>query len=259
MNLVNKEYHKRARVLLENWQDRGVFPPKLSGLSETISPEILNLYLLKADASISEVNKLCKEARKYHIKKVCVNPALVARASQFTESDIDVVTVVGFPLGANHPRTKIAEAELAMSQGVKAIELVLNTGLLKTSNFQEVFEEIRAVRYACPEADLTVILETALLDPLHIIIGCMLCREAGVDQVKSATGFQKADLKVEDVSLMRFVLGEDLDVIAAGHVVSEESVLLYLKAGATHVSIEYLGPDNPLQGILDSSDHSVNE
>ena len=257
MNLVNKEYHKRARVLLENWQDRGVFSGDFTEPSDQELASIISLCLLKADVSISEANKLCKEAREYGLKSVCVNPALVEHAVQFASGEIPVNTMVGFPLGANHPQIKVAEAEMGVRQEVSGLEMVLNIGLLKTSNFQEVFEELRAVRYSCPEADLTVILETSLLEPMQIIIACMLCREAGVDDVKTSTSFMDTEVNVDDISLMRFVLGEDLGVVASGRVLSRETCMTCLKAGATRLSIDYLSPGKPLGDILSASDQTV--
>ena len=257
MNLVNKEYHKRARILLENWQERGVFLDDFIEPSDGDLASCISLCLLKPDASISEANSLCKQAREYSLDSVCVNPALVEHTVRFASDDFPVNTVVGFPLGANHQQIKVAEAELGVSQGVSGLEVVLNTGLLKTSNFQEVFEELRAVRYSCPESDLTVILETSLLEPLQIIIACMLCREAGVDDVKTSTGFIQGDSVVEDVSLMRFVLGDDLGITASWGLNSREICMTYLQAGATRLSVDYLSPGKPLSAILNISDQAV--
>ncbi|NQV49105.1 MAG: deoxyribose-phosphate aldolase [Candidatus Marinimicrobia bacterium] len=259
MNLVNKEYHKRARILLENWQDQ---PDSRAGFMEPSSASLaaaIDLFLLTADTSISEINKLCKDALVQNVAGICVNPVHVERCVQLLDGKMPVTCVVGFPLGASHPKTKVFEAELAVSQGARALELVLNRGLLKTSNFQEVFEEIRAVRHACPESNLTVILEAGQLDPLEIIIACMLCREAGVDDVKSATGYSDAGTSTEAVSLMRFVLGEDLGVIAGEMSPDRGKVLAFLKAGATRLSLNFSAAGGTLSGFIDDSDLVVNE
>lgn len=259
MNLVNKEYHKRARVLLENWQNSGGF---LTGINvpeaETLAGRV-EFSLHTADASISEVNKLCKSAREFALAGISVNPAHVERCVQILGEDLAVGTVVGFPLGANHPQIKVAEAELAVNHGAINISMVLNIGLLKTSNFQEVFEELRAVRNACPEADLTIILETALLEPLQVIIACMLSREAGADAVMTSTDFSSIGATPENVSLMRFVLGDDLDVVASGGIKDRESVLNLLKAGATCLSLTFSSSDVSLYGLTRHSDRTVNE
>ena len=125
--------------------------------------------------------------------------------------------------------------------------------------FQELFEELRAVRYACPEIDLTVILETAVLEPMQIIIGCMLCREAGVDDVMTSTGFSTSGASAENVSLMRSVLGDDLGVIASDITISSETILEMLKAGATGLSLSFSSSNEALSGLLSEPDQSVDE
>ena len=254
MNLVNKEYHKRAKTLLDNWQDdrgdkKGFDLPE----DETL-PALVELSLLAADASISEVNKLCKIAREVSVASICVNPSHVQRCVQVLGDAIPVGTVVGFPLGANHTKIKIAEAELAFAQGAKHLNVVINIGLLKTSNFQEVFEELRSVRYACPDVDLTVILETALLEPLQIIIASMLCREAGADAVMTSTGLANSGATQEDVSLLRSVLADDLDVVASGGIGSRESMVGLFEAGASRLTIEFSVEDDTLSGLIKHTD-----
>ncbi len=257
MNLVNKEYHKRARILLENWKNNSVVLADWAEPDPETLKQSMNLCLFKADASISEVNKLCKEAKAHNVSYVTVTPAHVERCVRFSDGKLAVAAFVGFPLGANHPEAKVFEAALAATHGAQALELVLNVGLLKTSNFQEVFEELRAVRYACPEVDLTVIIETGLLDPIQTIIGCMLCREAGIDDVKTATGLTDLENQAQNVSLMRFVLGEDLGIIASGGIESREMALKCLQAGASGLCMEYLAPGKPLMDILNLTDPAV--
>jgi len=217
----------------------------------------LELSLLTADASISEVNKLCKTARDYALAGICVTPTHVQRCVQLLGDDLVTGTVVGFPLGANHPDIKVAEAQLAVSHGAIRLNVVLNIALLKTSNFQEVFEELRALRYACPTADLSVILETGLLDPLQIIIGCMLCREAGVDDVMTSTGYSPSGATLENISLMRSVLGDDLGVVASSGSHTRENCLKLLQAGATRVTLEFFRADEVLSRLTKHSDPPV--
>lgn len=235
MNLVNKEYQKRARILLENWQDRGVFsdtfePPTAEALAAMIDHTVL-----KPDASISQVNTICKEAREHKFASVCVNPVHVERGVANLGDDVSVCTVVGFPLGANHSDIKAAETALAVKQGAQEIDMVINVGLLKTANYQEVFEDIKAVRLACPDAELKVILETCLLDEMEIIVACLLCREAGADYVKTSTGFSTGGATAENVSLMRFVVGDDLGVKASGGIRNYDDALTMVKAGASRL------------------------
>ncbi len=250
MNLVNKEYHKRARTLLENWEDsRNVSTGFELAPDKTLATSI-ELNLLTAEASISEVNKLCKLAREYGVAGICVNPVHVERCVEVLGTDIPVGTVIGFPLGANHPQIKVAETALAVEHGARNISVVINIGLLKTSNFQEVFEELRSVRYACPETDLTIILDTSLLEPLQIIIACMLCREAGADAAMTSTGFSSKEATEADVSLMRSVLGDDLDVVASGGRRDRDGLIGLLKAGASRLTVGFSSTDDTLPDII---------
>ncbi len=113
--------------------------------------------------------------------------------------------------------------------------MVLNVGLMKTANFQEVFEDIKAVRLAAADGLLKVILETCLLSKEEIVIACMLCREAGADYVKTSTGFSSGGATAEDVSLMRFVVGEDLGVKASGGIRNRQDAMTMVKAGASRL------------------------
>ncbi len=259
MNLVNKEYHKRARVLLENWQDSEAHSGNFERPANDTLAAILDLSLLSADASISEVNKLGKFSRENGVAGIVVNPSHVERCVQILGDDLSVGTVIGFPLGANHQQIKVAEAQLAVQQGAKNLNMVINVGLLKTSNFQEVFEELRAVRYACPEAELTIILETSLLEPLQTIIAAMLCREAGADAVMTSTGFANSRATLEDVSLMRSILGDDLQVVASSGIVTGDHIEGLLRSGATRLTLEFSVTDDALQHLLRYSDQPVND
>lgn len=235
MNLVNKEYQKKAALLLDNWTARGVFH---GNQAEPSSPELAAMIdhtILKPDASIAAVNKICKEAHEHHFASVCVNPVHVERCVELLGEDVPVCTVVGFPLGANHSDIKAAETELAVKQGAREIDMVLNVGLMKTANYQDVYQDIKAVRFACPDALLKVILETCLLSQEEIIIASMLCREAGADYVKTSTGFSSGGATAEDVSLMRYVVGDDLGVKASGGIRTREDAMTMVKAGASRL------------------------
>ena len=233
MNVVNKEYQKKARLLLKNWRDGAVV------LKEEPSAEMLagmiDHTLLKPDASIAAVNKLCQEAREYKFASVCVNPVHVERCVRYLEDEIATCTVIGFPLGSNHTDIKAAEARLAEQQGARELDMVINVGLLKTANYQEVFEDIKAVRLAGAQSLLKVILETCLLTEEEIIIASLLCREAGADYVKTSTGFSSGGATVEHISLMRHIVKEDLGVKASGGIRTREDALKMVQAGASRL------------------------
>lgn len=137
--------------------------------------------------------------------------------------------------------------------------MVINIGLLKTSNFQEVFEELRSVRHVCPEADLTIILETVLLEPLQTIIASMLCREAGADAVMTSTGSSSSPATPKDVSLLRFVLGDDLDVVALADIKKHDGIVGFLKAGVSRLTVGFSDTDDTLPDLIKQYDRPVNE
>ena len=203
----------------------------------------LNKYiehtLLKQDATRSELIKLLDEARDYKFLGVCVNPINVKFAKQYLkETDIKIVTVIGFPLGQNTLETKVLETIDAVKNGADEIDMVLNTGKLKDSEYDYIVEEISSVKKACQGNSLKVILETDLLNQEEIKLASELCAKAGADFVKTSTGFVKNGVgaKVEDVKLMyETVKNYGLGVKASGGVRDKETAIAMIKAGATRI------------------------
>jgi deoxyribose-phosphate aldolase len=235
MNLVNKEYHKKAARIVETWSGQDKRMDTIARPSPDQIASMIDHTLLKPDASISAINKLCQEAKGNGFASVCVNPVHVERCVENLAGAIATCTVVGFPLGANISSIKHAEARLAVEQGATELDMVLNIGLLKTANFQEVYEDIRAVRSVDMNVVLKVILETCLLSKEEIVIACMLSREAGADFVKTSTGFSSGGATVDDVSLMHYVVKEELEVKASGGIKTREDAIQMIQAGATRL------------------------
>ncbi len=198
--------------------------------------KLIDHTLLKPEATRDEVVKLCEEARKYRFASVCVNTTWVGLCkSLLAGTDVMVCAVVGFPLGAMAPTAKAYEARDAMRQGAKEIDMVINIGALKSRDYETVFEDIcRVVKSAAP-AGVKVILETSALDTEQKIIGCTLSKLAGAAFVKTSTGFGKGGATVEDVELMRRIVGGDVGVKASGGVRTAEDVLKMAQAGANRV------------------------
>jgi deoxyribose-phosphate aldolase len=192
--------------------------------------------LLKPEATRDEVVKLCEEARKHRFASVCVNTTWVPLCKALLAgSDVMVCAVVGFPLGAMSPSAKAYEAREAMRQGAREIDMVINIGALKSRDYETVFEDIcRVVKSAAPAA-VKVILETSALDTEQKIIGCTLAKLAGAAFVKTSTGFGKGGATVEDVELMRRVVGPDIGVKASGGVRTADDVLRMAQAGANRI------------------------
>lgn len=202
--------------------------------------ENLNKYiehtLLKQDAATTDLEKLFKEAKEYKFRGVCVNPAYVKLAKEaLKETEVKVVTVIGFPLGANKTEVKAYEATVAKADGADEIDMVINVTGIKDKNYDFVREDIKAVKIACGETPLKVILETDLLTTDEIKKACELAVEAGADFVKTSTGFVKNGVgaKEEDVKLMfETVNPYGLKVKASGGIRDNEAALKMIHAGA---------------------------
>jgi deoxyribose-phosphate aldolase len=192
--------------------------------------------LLKNDATREEVVVLCDEARKHHFASVCVNTTWVPLCRTLLgNSDVLVCAVVGFPLGAMAPTAKAYEAREAVRQGAQEIDMVLNIGALKSRDYETVFEDICRVVKAAGRAGVKVILETGQLTDDEKIIASTLSKLAGAAFVKTSTGFGKGGATVEDIGLMRRVVGSEMGVKASGGVRTQEDALRMRQAGANRI------------------------
>lgn len=205
--------------------------------------EDLNKYiehtLLKQDATQEELKKLFDEAIENKFLGICVNPCHVKFAKEYLkDSDVKIVTVVGFPLGASKYEIKAYETKLAVADGADEIDMVINVGLLKDKNYPAVQRDIEAVRVFCPEKVLKVILETDLLTKEEIEMACKLCIAAKADFVKTSTGFVKNGVgaKVEDVELMHKTVSPfGMQVKASAGIRDKQKAIDLIKAGATRL------------------------
>ena len=203
----------------------------------------LNKYiehtLLKQDATKAEIKKLLDEAIQYDFLGVCVNPCNVKYAKEYLKnSNVKVVTVIGFPLGQNTKEVKILETIDAIKNGADEIDMVINVGLLKDKAYGAIVDEISAIKGACQGHNLKVILETDLLTQDEIKKACELCIEAKADLVKTSTGFVKNGVgaKAEDVALMfNTVKDAGMQVKASGGIRDKEAALKMIEAGAVRL------------------------
>ena len=193
--------------------------------------------LLKPDATAGQILKICEEAKAYHFASVCVNPsriALVAEALKGT--DVTPCCVVGFPLGAIPSESKAAETAVAVRNGAREIDMVINIGAAKDGDWALVESDIAAVKAACGDlARLKVIIETCLLTDEEKVEACRAAVRAKADFVKTSTGFSKAGATVADVRLMRQTVGPDVGVKAAGGIHNRQEALAMLEAGANRI------------------------
>lgn len=194
--------------------------------------------LLKTETTPAQIDQVCREARQYHFAAVCVNSLYVPQVHQaLLGSGVKTCAVVGFPLGASPTAVKVAETEIAIGAGADEIDMVMAVGLLKGGDAQAMLDDVRGVADAChgSGAILKVILEMGLLTRREKILSCLACQEAGADFVKTSTGFFAGGATVEDVELMRRVVGPHMGVKAAGGVRSLEDARAMLNAGATRL------------------------
>ncbi len=199
---------------------------------------IIDHTLLKPDATQAQIAQLCYEARKYGFAAVCVNPANVKLAAQLLkDSPVAVCTVVGFPLGATLTEVKAYEAQKVIEDGATEIDMVINIGALKSKDYDLVKRDIATVVRTCHNngAICKVIIEAALLTDEEKVKACQLAKEAGADYVKTSTGFGPGGATVEDVALMRRVVGPEMGVKAAGGIRTFEAARQMIKAGATRI------------------------
>lgn len=193
--------------------------------------------LLKPDATEEQIKKLCKEARENKFASVCINPHYVPLAVECLRgSDVKVCTVIGFPLGASTTRTKVAEAKEVVENGAGEVDMVINIGALKSGDIDAVRNDIESVVIAVKDRALVkVIIETCLLTDEEKVKACQIAKMAGADFVKTSTGFSTGGATVEDVKLMRQVVGSEMGVKASGGVRSFATAMEMIKAGANRL------------------------
>lgn len=216
--------------------------------------KMIDHTLLKADAKEEEIIKLCNEAKQYGFKSVCINPYWVQTAAQLLlDSGVQVCTVIGFPLGANTTQSKVYEACDAIKNGATEIDLVINIGALKSKQFALVENDIKDIvtnaRVLNDAVIVKVILETCLLSEEEKKIACELSVKAGADFVKTSTGFSTGGATIEDIQLMRKIVGPDLGVKASGGVRSFVDVEKMVLAGANRI-----GASSGVSIVTNSSD-----
>ena len=199
----------------------------------------LNKYidhtLLKPASTRSQLEKLCTEARDHDFATVCVNPCWIEFCKQLEGSDVQVCTVIGFPLGAMTSEAKAFECRDAIAKGADEIDMVINIGKVKDQDFDGVVHYFKMVKEVTGEHVLKVILETCLLSDEEKVFACKACMEAGADFVKTSTGFSTSGATVEDVRLMKQTVGDVCQVKAAGGVRCFDDLKAMIEAGADRI------------------------
>lgn len=194
--------------------------------------------ILRTDARKAQIEQLCQEARHYGFASVCVQPTWVELAAELLKgSPVLTCTVVGFPQGATLKSVKLFETLATIRLGAQEVDMVINVGALKDQNTSFVQDEIHALADACHngKARLKVIIEACLLTDDEKKLACELAARAGADFVKTSTGMSTSGATVEDVRLMRAVVGPDIGVKAAGGIRTAKDALAMIEAGANRI------------------------
>lgn len=193
--------------------------------------------ILKADATLDDIKRLCSEAKEYGFASVCVNPSYVEAASkELGDSSVAVCTVVGFPLGATTPTQKALETAEAIALGADEVDMVINLGAVKSKDWDLVEKDIRSVVAAASEKTVVkVIIETCLLDDEEKARVCRIAKDAGADFVKTSTGFSNGGATADDVRLMRETVGPEMGVKASGGIHTADEAVTMIEAGATRI------------------------
>lgn len=213
--------------------------------------------ILKADAKLEDIDRVCDEALEHKFASVCVNPYYVKHVSDRLNGEVRTTSVIGFPLGANRSEVKALEASLAIEDGADELDMVINIGALKNKDYDAVKSDILSVvDVSKGSAVLKVIIETSLLTEEEKAKACEICRDCRVDFVKTSTGFSTGGATAEDVALMKSIVGDGIEVKASGGVRDRETALKMIAAGATRIgasaSVDIVGTGNTSQNQAES-------
>ena len=191
--------------------------------------------LLRVDCSLEEIKKLCDQAIKYECASVCIPPCHVAGAKRYVGDKLCICTVIGFPNGYMTTAVKAFEAEDAIRNGAEEIDMVINLSMVKDGCWDSVEKDIAAVKKACGDRLLKVIIECCLLTDEEKIKLCQIVSKCGCEYIKTSTGFSKGGATVQDVALMRKTVGPDMGVKAAGGIRTRADAEAMIAAGANRI------------------------
>ncbi len=212
-------------------------------VNESVYPEVyfMNIknILSKCDHTLlaqtstwEQIKEICDDGMKYGTASVCIPPCFVSEAKKYVGDKLNICTVIGFPNGYNTTAVKLFETEDALRAGADEIDMVINIGALKEGKDDYVRDEITALKKACGDKILKVIIETCLLTEEEKIRMCKIVTEAGADFIKTSTGFSSAGATREDIKLMRKNVGKNVKVKAAGGIANLDDAEDFIALGA---------------------------
>lgn len=190
--------------------------------------------LLRATATREEITNLCEEALKYKTASVCI-PASYVKFAREKFPELNICTVIGFPLGYSSTAAKIAETRIAIGDGANEIDMVINLGRVKDGKFSEVRNEIADIKAVCGEKILKVIIETCYLTENEKIELCKCVTNAKADYIKTSTGFGTAGANIDDIRLFKQHIGGNVKIKAAGGVKTKADLEMFLNEGCDRI------------------------
>lgn len=240
LKIIKRKYKSHPDIYIELYKTEGSRPTSDLQQVDSLKKLIRNVIdhtLLRSDASASQIDNLCQEALKYGFYSVCVNSSYVPYVKNILgKGKVKISSTISFPLGAEMTKAKVCESIEAVKNGADELDLVINIGALKSGNYALVYEDLRAIREEIEEkVCLKVILENCYLSREEKIIGCLISKYAGADFVKTSTGFGSGGAEVDDIKLMRMVVGEDMGIKAAGGIRNFGVACKMISAGATRI------------------------
>lgn len=191
--------------------------------------------LLLQTATWEEIQSICDDGMKYETASVCIPTCYVKQAKEYVGEKCKICTVIGFPNGNYTTDVKVFETKDALANGADEIDMVINVGMLKAGEYDYVLNEIKAIKEACGEHILKVIIETCLLTEDEKIKMCEIVTEAGADFIKTSTGFSTAGATFEDVALFAKHVGPNVKIKAAGGISSMEDAEKFVELGASRL------------------------
>ena len=196
--------------------------------------------LLKPEATWEQIKTLCDEAMEFGCATVCIPPSFVKQAAAYVQGNLKICTVIGFPNGYNTTAAKIFETKAAVENGASEIDMVINNGMVKDRQWDDIAHEIAGIKAACLGRPLKVIIETCLLSDMEKIKLCQLAAKEEVAYVKTSTGFSTGGATREDVALLRENLPASVKVKASGGIRTLEDGQAYLDQGADRLGASAL-------------------
>ena len=196
--------------------------------------------LLRQDATWAEIRQVCDEGRQFGCASVCIPPAYVRQAAEYVGNSIKICTVIGFPNGYSTTPVKVFETEDAIRAGADEIDMVINIGWAKDGRWDDLLDEIKAVKASCQGRILKVIVEACMLTEEEKVQLCQIVTEAGAEYIKTSTGFGVGGATLEDVALFKAHIGPSVKIKAAGGIRTVEKAEAMIEVGADRIGTSAL-------------------